>query len=618
MLRLDQVPPFDRLDRTLVQQVAGLSSPARYRRGEWLVHRGQPSDGSLLVVCRGRAEAVTTGPDAEEAVVAFGPGDLVGVTAAVTGHPHPVGVRAATDVECIRLSREAVALCLADPAFAAHFSRILAHRLQALYGEVTRIHAARLQASDGLPFRRRVGQLMRRPAVTCSPDLPVEAAAVRMREQGISSLVVVEGGRVAGIVTVTDLVGRVLAAGKPASTPVGEVMSTPVETIEPQDFAEEALLRMVRRGCKHLPVVDADLRPLGMVTLGDLARSRARGALSVVDHIERARGVPELAAAVPHIDQVLQALVADGASPAQVLPAVTGLYDRLVRRLVDLAEARLGPAPCGWCWLQLGSAGREEQFARTDQDNAIVYAGTRDEHDAYFAALAEFVVEGLTACGFPPCPGGVMATSPRWRRPLHEWRLEVERMVRLPEPQEVRLATIFLDFRPVAGDRRLGRAVREWALDGAGASLHFLYQLVRDDLQHAVPIGPFRILHTPLRGERRGRINLKTDACMHVVNLLRVLALRHRVAATSTFARLAALREAGALPRDEADWIEVAYQTLMRLRIQEALRRLAAGERPGDDVSVAQLSDPERDALKDALVAVARLQQWMAMQFPGA
>lgn len=326
----------------------------------------------------------------------------------------------------------------------------------------------------------------------------------------------------------------------------------------------------------------------------------------------QADSVAELARLMPGLDQLFIAMTAQRLPPALILAVMADLYDQLTQRIAAIGVAALGAPPCDWCLISLGSAGRREQFARTDQDNALIYAGVGER---YFAALAEFVVGGLVACGFARCPGDVMATNPTWRRSLTDWRYRVIDIVSRPTPEQVRLATIFLDFRAVAGNPALADALREQVWVAVGGMPVFLVHLVRDDLSHGVPLGVFHTLRTPLWGEHRGEINLKAEACVHVVDLLRVLSLKHHVAETGTLARLSALVREGALTRDEGAWLETAYETLMSLRIQDAARRMRNGEAPASYLQLRGLTGPDREALRAALTAVDRFQETVGAAF---
>ncbi|MFH4410314.1 DUF294 nucleotidyltransferase-like domain-containing protein, partial [Acinetobacter baumannii] len=88
--------------------------------------------------------------------------------------------------------------------------------------------------------------------------------------------------------------------------------------------------------------------------------------------------------------------------------------------LLELAAAELGEAPASWAWLALGSAARQEQALRTDQDHAIAFEGDAAA-GPWLAKLAELVTVGLEAGGIPRCRADVMATNAALRLPLDAW-----------------------------------------------------------------------------------------------------------------------------------------------------------------------------------------------------
>ncbi|BDG62085.1 DUF294 nucleotidyltransferase-like domain-containing protein [Caldinitratiruptor microaerophilus] len=475
---------------------------------------------------------------------------------------------------------------------------------------------------DPRPFRRRVQDLMSRPVRSCGPDIPVAEAARQMAALGISSMVVVgPDGQPVGIVTERDLVVKVLAVGGSPAQPVSRVMTRPVITCRTTDFHATALLTMLRHGVKHLPVLDEAGRLVGMVTLGDLSRQRDLGAAALADAIERARDVQALVRARERADDILRTLVRDRAAPDEVLAVATEFNDRLTRRVVALAEGALGPPPAAYAFLVMGSAGRGEQYVRSDQDNALVWAdpppGREEEAERYFALLGERAVTLLEKCGFAPCPGGVMASRPDWRRPMSAWLEEVARWATAPTGERIRAATIFFDFRAVAGDRRLGQELRRRAVALARASGLLLHHLAADDLQHRVPIGPFGILL--LRGPRRGLLDLKTDAGVHLVDGLRVLALRRGSLATGTLQRLRDLLAEQEIDPVLGESLESAFETLMRLRIRRALLPETCPSPPPlsghTRLRPEELSPREARELREALAAISKLQDHLGLVF---
>ncbi len=90
-----------------------------------------------------------------------------------------------------------------------------------------------------------------------APEASVREAAKRMARRNVRSVLVVKRGRLVGIFTGTDLIGRVVAAGRdPDTTTLAEVMTPNPETITPAENAIEALRRMQARRYRHLPIVE--------------------------------------------------------------------------------------------------------------------------------------------------------------------------------------------------------------------------------------------------------------------------------------------------------------------------------------------------------------------------
>lgn len=116
------------------------------------------------------------------------------------------------------------------------------------------------------------GRICTRYVDLADPDETVQAAARRMLERKVGSLVILDGAkRPVGLVTDRDLVVRVLAVGKgPLETRVDEVMSKDLKTVSEAAPIEQALAVMRSGAFRRLPVVDRDGTLLGLVTLDDI------------------------------------------------------------------------------------------------------------------------------------------------------------------------------------------------------------------------------------------------------------------------------------------------------------------------------------------------------------
>jgi CBS domain-containing protein len=108
------------------------------------------------------------------------------------------------------------------------------------------------------------------PTVVPSGATVLEAVQV-MAEEGVGAVAVVEDGELRGIFTERDVMLRVVLRGRvPKDVRVNEVMTTPVETATDETPAEEALSFMLERHIRHLPLVDAEGKVLGMLSIRNL------------------------------------------------------------------------------------------------------------------------------------------------------------------------------------------------------------------------------------------------------------------------------------------------------------------------------------------------------------
>ncbi|MCE9531842.1 MAG: CBS domain-containing protein [Planctomycetes bacterium] len=107
--------------------------------------------------------------------------------------------------------------------------------------------------------------------LTVGPAESVLQAAQMMNDHRVGSLVVVEDGRVVGMFTERDVLQRVVAERRdPEAARVNEVMTTAVVCCSPETTVDEVRGVMRDRRIRHLPVIDADGRLLGLISIGDL------------------------------------------------------------------------------------------------------------------------------------------------------------------------------------------------------------------------------------------------------------------------------------------------------------------------------------------------------------
>jgi CBS domain-containing protein len=476
-------------------------------------------------------------------------------------------------------------------------------------------------------FRHQARALVRRPPVTCAPDLPVDGAAARMAGEKVGSIVVVDGaGAPTGIVTLRDVRTRVLAAGRPTDTPVSEVMSTPLVTVPAGGPAFDALLAMARGDFHHVGVLDGG-RLVGVLGRDDLPSPASGDALGIARAIEEAPSMEALAATGPMQLGLVQGLVAEGAGPAETGAVVAELNDRLVRRVAALAAARLvadglGPPPVRWSFVAGGSEGRREQTLRTDQDSGLVYEDppgrVADEAARFFGRLASVMGEGLARAGVPRCDGGYMAENPRWCQPLSVWRRRVAGWLAEPSPERLLEASVYFDIRPVAGDESPARDLMAWACEEASRHTVFLRHLAHSAAERRPPLGLFGGIRPERTGPHRGTIDLKARGVFPVTQAMRVYALARGLAVTNTLDRLAGVTARGDFAADEAEDLGAAYTAILRIRLAHQVAAAAAGEAPGNRVAPGELDRIDRAALGEAFRTLAWLQRHLETRFQTA
>ncbi|MDI6710914.1 MAG: DUF294 nucleotidyltransferase-like domain-containing protein [Bacillota bacterium] len=624
---LKETPPFSELTEAVLKECAGDFRVRLYPRGSYIFRQGEPSREVFFVVVSGLVEILLATDTGEEKAVSLRrPPDFFGETVFFSNEAYPASTRAVEDTRCLLVPRGCFEKLMAtDPRFAGYFSRMLAERMRHLWDGVIREQFVLGQGAER-PFRKRLYEIMSTPVVTCRESDTVTDIARLISEKQISSVIVIDqSGGPLGIVTEKDLVKKILAAEHPGRNRLtaGEIMGPDPVILPPAALFQEALLAMVQRQCKHVIVADHRL-VRGIVTLADLVRTQNVDALSALTAIERARDPDALKAAMRQIDRVVLGLVAGQATAAETGVLVSELYDQLVKRLIFIAEEELyaegkGYAPCGYCWLTMGSGGRREQVIRTDQDNALVYEdpppGKEAAFQEYFLALGGKVVAGLVELGFAPCPGKVMANNAEWCKSYREWLGTVRSWVREPQGDQLRKMTIFFDFRPVCGLFALAEKLRETILHQLGGEQVVLHFLARDALAKKIPLNPLRQVVTEKSGPHKDELDIKRSVLIHFVDCIRLFALREGVTATSTFDRLRELVKLDVFGEDDAETFRLAYDNMLMMRLRDSLQRLSQGWNPSNYVNPRRMSRRELNALREALVVASRLQYLTGMSF---
>lgn len=359
----------------------------------------------------------------------------------------------------------------------------------------------------------------------------------------------------------------------------------------------------------------AHQRALGAAST--LAGQESPSARALVDEVQRQTSVAGLAAVTVHLPALQRKLAQAGASAYRTGHCVTALTDAVTVRLIALAMERLGPAPVDYVWVAAGSQGRSEQTALSDQDNCLVLDDGYDEalHGAWFGAFSRFVCDGLAACGYVHCPGGMMAMTDAWRQPRTRWAGYFRDWVDTPDPKALMLTCVFFDLRAIHGRADFLDLLRSELLARTRGNGLFLAHMVGNALLHRPPLGLFGGIAPVRGGEHPGTIDLKHKGTVPIVDLARLYALAGGIPQVNTHDRLEVAAACGEISPQSARELRDALELISGLRIAHQVRQLAQGRTPDNFLALEELSSAERSQLKHAFHVVQTVQEVLGQRY---
>ena len=461
--------------------------------------------------------------------------------------------------------------------------------------------------------------LIQRPPITLPPQTSVQEVARTMRERSVSSVMLVEQGQLVGLVTDRDLRNRVVAEGLDLSRPVADIATPNPMTLDQRSPALEALLLMTRHHIHHVPVMDGT-RVAGMVTATDLAQQQSTSPIFLADDIQRQTQLDGLVAIGQRVRALQNTLSEAHTSADNTGRIVTSITDALTRRLIQMAEAQLGPPPVAWVWVAAGSQGRCEQTAKSDQDNCMVLDDGYDPavHGDYFKALARQVCDGLAACGHIHCPGAMMAMTDHWRQPLHTWRQYFQQWIDFPDPKALMLTTVFFDLRAVHGRHELLQTLRHDVLARTPQQSLFLAHVVNNAQKQRPPLNLFGQITQMRSGEHAGTVDLKLHALTPIVDLARIYALAAGLQEVNTRERMEKAAQMGDLSEQGSRDLRDALEFVSSQRIRHQSQRMRQGLAPDNHLHLHELSNFERGHLRDAFAIIQSQQDVLGQRYPVA
>ena len=392
-------------------------------------------------------------------------------------------------------------------------------------------------------------------------------------------------------------------------------MTAPAWTVAADRTETEALIMMLDHGVRHLPVLEADRRLVGVLDDVDLLASERRAPFRVRARIAGSgdpAGVAEAAAALP---ETVIALYDSDVSAAAISRTIASIHDTITRRLIELAEEELGRPPAPYTWLAMGSFGRREPFPSSDVDSALAWDdGDDPQLRETMMALARRVLEGLSASGLHADPQGAAASSPLFARSIGEWERAARSWFEDPDRDRgLMLLSVVVESDPVWGAAAVAERLAA-AFARAPNREQTLRRVAAAACAERPPTGFFRDFVLEDSGERKGVLDIKRGGLLPIESLARWAGLAAGVSAASTQARLGAAEAAGTLAAADAAVLRDAFELVCALRMEHQVEQLRAGDPPDDMIDPKRLAPLTRTALKEAFRAVSKVQRGVAAE----
>ena len=613
---LQRFPPFNQMENAHLAFLVEQCQLRFYGPGDSIL---KPSDGPVehfYIVKQGRV--VGERPDSAETTFEIATGECFPLAALLGERATRTEHKAAEDTFCLQLNK---------PAFIKLFALSSAFRDFALRGVSSLLDQVNQQVQQkavetlGTQYslNTRLGELAMRHPVTCGPNTPLREAVTLMHEQQVGSIVIVDEHKAPlGIFTLRDL-RQVVADGTSDFTLAIDAHMTPAPFfLTPDHSAFDAAIAMTERHIAHVCLVK-DHRLCGVVSERDLFSLQRVDLVHLARTIRNAPKVENLVAIRGEIGQLVERMLAHGASSTQITHIITLLNDHSVCRVIELTLADKGDPGVPFSWLCFGSEGRREQTLYTDQDNGILFdakdAAEAAEIRARLLPLAQQINQSLAQCGFTLCKGNIMAGNPALCLSRAEWARRFAAFIREATPENLLGSTIYFDLRVVWGDEQGCEQLRQGILDQVADNRLFQRMLAENALRQRPPVGRFREFVLTRKGSEKATLDLKVQGLTPFVDGARLLALANGVHAINTLERLRQLVVKEVIePLDGAAY-EEAYHFIQQTRMQQHQLQTRENLPYSNRVDPESLNHLDRRILRESLRQAQRLQSSLTLRY---
>ena len=617
---LRKYPPFNQMESAHLAFLVENCQLRFYATGDSII---KPDDGPIeyfYIVKQGlvHGERPHSSKDGKETTFEITTGECFPLAALIGERATRTEHLAAQDCFCLLLNK---------PAFIKLFTLSNPLRDFALRGvsslldqvnQQVQLHATQTLGAQ-YSLEARLGELAMQQPVSCRPHTPLREAVRLMHEQHVGSMVITdEQLKPLGIFTLRDL-RRVVADGcDDLNQPIAQLMTQQPFALSPQASAFDAAMAMTERHIAHVCLVENG-RLCGVISERDLFSLQRVDLVHLARSIRHAGKLETLAALRSDIQQLVDHMLAHGASSTQITQLITQLNDHTVCRVIELGIEALGDPGVPFTWLCFGSEGRREQTLYTDQDNGILF----DAADAAEAAairarllpLATHINNALAECGFSLCKGQIMASNPELCLSRSEWSRRFRGFVREATAENLLASSIYFDLRVVWGSEEGCRQLQQELLELVADTPLFQRMLADNALRQKPPVGRLRDFVVARKGAEKDTLDLKVQGLTPFVDGARLLALANGIAVSNTLERLRLLVEREVIDAQDGAAYAEAYHFSQQTRQQQHQLQTRGGLPFSNRLDPDSLNQLDRRILRESFRQAQRLQSSLALRY---
>ncbi|WP_342514957.1 DUF294 nucleotidyltransferase-like domain-containing protein [Sporosarcina sp. FSL K6-1522] len=442
-----------------------------------------------------------------------------------------------------------------------------------------------------------------------------EIARIMVERSISSLMVVDQHERLTGIITEKDLVQRVIAQGSANSFIAKEIMTKKLYTVSRHDYYYEVLATMYKYGVKHLPVVEGErlVGVVTLSNLLSKRDRGSMGILKTIEEASFNR-LPVVKAAIYDVLSNLISDDISTIHTLEIITKLYDRLARhCVQSAIQALEQQgLGLPPVPFGWYQMGSGARGEQFMLTDQDHFLVYADVDEENAEqihhYFAMLGEEIVVHLEQAGYTRCFGKMMSSEAIWRGSISQWQQRLRTWALKATDNYILLGYNFLSFRFLYGNASLDKHFSHMVQEQLKKSQTFLYYMAQQEQNKPIPQASQSFLALFKGKGKREVIDIKKHALFPLHHCLQILGVHKNIINRTPLQLVDGLVEKGELSVGFADDIRHAYEVALRTRIQMSWKKHLRNEKITTEIQFESLRQWERDELRTMLTTVHTLQ----------